>query len=71
MKRYRTGNDLLRAAFLKAHGLLNREEGQDLVEYALAVAMIALAVTAGMRSIASGLNDVFRTIGSTISSAVS
>ena len=69
MKSHRTGNNLLRAALLKVHGLLYREEGQDLVEYALAVAVIALAVTAGMRSIASGLNDVFTTIGSTISSA--
>ncbi|WP_263353630.1 Flp family type IVb pilin [Acidicapsa acidisoli] len=69
MRRYRTGNNLLGTAFLRVHGLLYREEGQDLVEYALAVAVIALAVTAGMQSIASGLNDVFTTIGSTISSA--
>jgi pilus assembly protein Flp/PilA len=71
MERYRTGNHLLHAAFLKVHGLLYHEEGQDLVEYALVVAVIALAVTAGMQSIASGLNDVFTTIGSTISSATS
>jgi pilus assembly protein Flp/PilA len=71
MKSCRTGNNLLRAAVLKVHGLLYREEGQDLVEYALAVAVIALAVTAGMRSIAAGLNDVFTTNGSTISSATS
>ncbi len=71
MKDDTTGNNLLHAAFLKVHGLISREEGQDLVEYALAVAVIALAATAGMQSIASGISTIFTTIGSTISSATS
>ena len=69
MKDDPTGNSFLRAVFLKVHGLINREEGQDLVEYALAIAVIALAATAGMRSIASGISTIFTTVGSTISSA--
>ena len=63
------GNNLLRGVYLKVHDLVSREEGQDLVEYGLAVAVIALATTAGMRSVASGISTIFTTIGSTISSA--
>jgi pilus assembly protein Flp/PilA len=63
------GNSLLRGVYLKVHDLVSREEGQDLVEYGLAVAVIALATTAGMRSVASGISTIFTTIGSTISSA--
>ena len=32
--------------------LMNREEGQDLVEYALVVALIALGATASMKGLA-------------------
>lgn len=39
--------------------LLEREEGQDLVEYALIVALIALAATAGMTSLAEAINSAF------------
>jgi pilus assembly protein Flp/PilA len=46
--------------------LLLRDEGQDLVEYALLVAMIAFATTAGMQAAAGGVNGVFTTIGATI-----
>jgi len=63
------GNNLLRGVYLKVHDLVSREEGQDLVEYGLAVAVIALATTAGMRSVASGISTIFTTIGSMISSA--
>jgi pilus assembly protein Flp/PilA len=39
---------------------LHREEsGQDLIEYALVVALIALAATAGMSSLANGINSAF------------
>ena len=33
---------------VKIQNLLSREEGQDLIEYALIVALISLAATAGM-----------------------
>jgi pilus assembly protein Flp/PilA len=40
--------------------ILHREEsGQDLIEYALVVALIALAATAGMSSLANGINSAF------------
>lgn len=39
--------------------LIEREEGQDLVEYALIVALIALAATAGMKSLAEAINSFY------------
>lgn len=50
---------------------LHREEsGQDLIEYALVVALIALAATAGMSSLASGINQAFSAIGSILNSYI-
>jgi len=54
----------------KIQDLIHREEGQDLVEYALAVALIAFGATAGMQTVASGLNSAFTTISSTLSSSL-
>lgn len=39
------------------------EEGQGLVEYLLILALVAFAATAGMSSLASGLNSAFSRIG--------
>lgn len=46
--------------------LLLNEEGQDLIEYALVVALIGFAATAGMSSLATALNNAFTNIGSTL-----
>jgi len=48
--------------------IFRQENGQDLVEYALVVALIALAATAGMNTLASDINNAFSTVGSTIAS---
>jgi pilus assembly protein Flp/PilA len=43
---------------------LHRDEsGQGLVEYMLILALVAFAATAGMGSLASGLNSAFAQIG--------
>ncbi len=42
------------------------EDAQDLVEYALIVALVAFAATAGMGSLASSINTAFTTIGNTL-----
>jgi pilus assembly protein Flp/PilA len=39
------------------------EAGQGLVEYLLILALVAFAATAGMGSLASGLNSAFSRIG--------
>lgn len=50
--------------------VLSQEQGQDLVEYALVVALIALAATAGMGSLASSINGAFTSLGTSLSSSV-
>jgi pilus assembly protein Flp/PilA len=39
--------------------LWNEEEGQDLVEYALLVVLIALGCVVTMQGLASGISDAF------------
>ena len=39
------------------------ESGQDLIEYALVVAIIALAATAGMSTVATKIGTAFTNIG--------
>jgi pilus assembly protein Flp/PilA len=39
------------------------EAGQGLVEYLLILALVAFAATAGMGSLASGLNSAFSAVG--------
>jgi pilus assembly protein Flp/PilA len=50
--------------------LMLREEGQDLIEYALVVALIAFAATAGMSTLATGINGAFTTISTRLTTAV-
>lgn len=50
--------------------LVSRQDGQDLVEYALVVALIALAATAGVNSLATSLKDAFTSIGTSVTSNV-
>ncbi len=42
---------------------LLRDNGQDLIEYALVVALIAFAATAGMSTVATDINLAFSNIG--------
>jgi pilus assembly protein Flp/PilA len=47
------------------------ESGQGLVEYLLILALVAFAATAGMGSLASGLNSAFSQIGVTLGKYIS
>jgi pilus assembly protein Flp/PilA len=51
-------------------GSLKNEEGQDLIEYALVVALVAFAATAGMSTLAKGINNAFTQIATTLASYV-
>jgi Flp pilus assembly pilin Flp len=53
---------------LYVRNLMVREEGQDLVEYSLTVAIIAFGSIAGMTQLATGINDVFSTVATTLTS---
>jgi pilus assembly protein Flp/PilA len=55
-------NTMLLKLYVKFQDLMNREEGQDLVEYALVVALIALGATAGMKALAGGINNAFNSV---------
>ncbi len=64
-------NTMLLNLYVKFQDLMSREEGQDLVEYALVVALVALGAVIGMQSLASGLNTAFTNISSQLASALS
>ena len=51
--------------------ILVEDDGQDLIEYALVVALIAFAATVGMNTVASGINSAFSKIASKLSGAIS
>ena len=63
-------NSLLSNLYIKARTLLAHEEGQDLVEYALVVALIAFGAITGMGYLASGLNNAFSNIATTLTTNV-
>jgi len=63
-------NTLLLKMYVKFQDLASREEGQDLVEYALVVALIAFGAVAGMKALATGINTAFNSISSTLSTSV-
>ena len=51
--------------------VLREDHGQDLIEYALVVALIALAATAGMNTVASDINTAFTSIGTKLTTYTS
>jgi len=63
-------NDLMLKLFVKVQNVLDREEGQDLVEYALVVALVAFGATAALKTLGGGLNNAFTNISSTLASSL-
>ena len=59
-------NNLFLKPYVKFQELKNNEEGQDMVEYALVVALIALAATAAMQGVGTALTNRFNSISSSI-----
>lgn len=51
--------------------LHNDESGQDLIEYALIAALIAMAAVAGMNTLATNINQGFTNIGGKITTYTS
>lgn len=51
--------------------LLRDESGQDLIEYALVAALIALGAITAMGKLATGISTAFSTVSSDLTSAVS
>lgn len=64
-------NNLLLKLYLKFQELKNSEQGQDLIEYALVVALVAFGATAGMSNLASGINTAFSNVSTKLASYLS
>jgi pilus assembly protein Flp/PilA len=62
--------ELLLKIYLKGMAL-QQDDGQDLIEYALVVALIAFAATAGMGTVATAINNAFGNIGSKLTTYTS
>lgn len=46
------------------------EQGQDLVEYALTITILALGVVAGTDTVSSAINTIFRQLGEILYTAL-
>jgi pilus assembly protein Flp/PilA len=59
-------NDIFLKLYIRFNLLLSSEDGQDLVEYALLVALIALAAVTGIKQVASAVNITFSKVSTTL-----
>ena len=59
-------NHLFLSLYVRLQTLMAREEGQDLVEYALLVALIALVCIGGVSKVATAVNTVFSNISTSL-----
>ena len=59
-------NDVFLKLFVQLQCLMIREEGQDLVEYALVVCLIALAAITGVKNVATAVSTVFNNISASL-----
>jgi len=55
---------------LRCSRLLNRQGGQDLVEYALVVALIAFGAVISMKGLSTEIKTAFGTISSNLASSL-
>lgn len=54
----------------RLENLLRDESGQDLIEYALVAALIALGAVAAMNGVATGISNAFSAISSNLTGNV-
>jgi pilus assembly protein Flp/PilA len=55
---------------IKLQDLVNREDGQDLIEYTLIVALVSMVATATMHSLAGGISTAFSGLSTTLGTYV-
>lgn len=63
-------NKLLFSLLVRLQELMNREEGQDLVEYALVVAIIAFGAVTAMKALSAEIKIAFETISSNLATSL-
>lgn len=59
-------NTMFLKLYVKVQELASREDGQDLVEYALLVSLVALAAIAGVNKVAAAINTIFTNISTSL-----
>jgi pilus assembly protein Flp/PilA len=64
-------NNMLLNLYMKFQDLRNSEEGQDMIEYALVAALVALGATAGMGKLASGISTAFSNVSTKLALYIS
>jgi pilus assembly protein Flp/PilA len=62
--------ELMFKVHFKMQTLIANEDGQDLVEYALVVALIAFGSVAAMQSLSSEINTAFNVISSDLATSL-
>jgi pilus assembly protein Flp/PilA len=61
--------NLVLALYARFQPLIRDEDGQDILEYAMLISLIALGAVAGVRTVASDLSKTFTNIGNTLNTA--
>jgi pilus assembly protein Flp/PilA len=59
-------NNTIARVYLRLHDLKRDEQGQDMVEYALLVSLVALLCIAGISHVAASVNGAFSNISSSL-----
>ena len=59
-------NDLMIKMYVAVKALVEREEGQDLVEYALLLTMISLGLVSSVGSVATAITTIFSNVSASI-----
>lgn len=62
--------DMMLKLYVTMQNMIANEEGQDLVEYALVVALIAFGAIAGMSALSAELNTAFNTISAKVATSL-
>jgi pilus assembly protein Flp/PilA len=59
-------NNLFLKLYVNFQNLVENEQGQDLVEYALLIALISLTVITSVKGIATAVNNVFSNVSNSL-----
>ena len=59
-------NTMILTLSAKVQELLNREDGQDLVEYGLLLALISTAAIASVQNVATAVNTIFTNVSTSL-----
>jgi pilus assembly protein Flp/PilA len=58
----REGETTMKTLIIRMRAFVREEEGQDLIEYALLAALVALAATVAMTNLGTGISNVFGSV---------